>query len=144
MEDHAVEENSDSSDEEEEEERIYVTRQEEEIDPEVEADFDREFEKMMVESLDSRKFERRTHFDVPLPIRKAQAGHHDAADDAHGEVAPVQEPLNTMSFSLMTKRGNRAQVGTAQRHPMLVSGSMLIIYRLERLNFPPTLALHYP
>ena len=98
----------------------------------------------MVESLDSRKFERRTHFDVPLPIRKAQAGHHDVADDVNGEAAPSQEPLDTMSFSLMTKRGNRAQVRTAQRHLMLVSGIMLIIHRLERSNFLRTLDLHYP
>ncbi|OAG35932.1 hypothetical protein AYO21_09859 [Fonsecaea monophora] len=47
-----------------EEEQIVVLRQEEHLDPEVEAEFDRAFEKMMAESLDSRKFERKTHFDT--------------------------------------------------------------------------------
>ncbi|OAP55447.1 hypothetical protein AYL99_10420 [Fonsecaea erecta] len=47
-----------------EEEQIVVLRQEEHLDPEAEAEFDRAFEKMMAESLDSRKFERKTHFDT--------------------------------------------------------------------------------
>merc|ERR1711977_250799 len=60
------------NDDSDEEEQIVVLRQEEQLDPEAEADFDRAFERMMSESLDSRKFERRAQFDVPLPIRKIQ------------------------------------------------------------------------
>jgi regulator of nonsense transcripts 2 len=85
-----------------------VTREEEELDPEAEADFDREFEKMMAESLDSRRFERKTQFDVPLPIRKVQRVPVEQTDDE--PVAERTEPVaNTMAFSLMTKRGNRQQ-----------------------------------
>ena len=91
-----------------EDERIYVTRQEEQIDPDAEADFDREFEKMMAESLDARKFERKAQFDLPLPIRKAQLGHHEVFDDIAGSGS--ETPPDTMAFSLMTKRGNRPQV----------------------------------
>ena len=66
---------------------------------------------MMAESLDSRKFERKTHFDVPLPIRKVQrmaaAEPLDDDIDSGNETPP---PINTMAFSLMTKKGNRPQV----------------------------------
>ena len=89
-----------------EEEQIFVTRQEEERDPEAEAEFDRAFEKMVAESLDSRKFERKTMFDVPLPMRRA-AREASAVDEA---ASNTQAPPNTMAFSLMTKRGNRQQV----------------------------------
>ncbi len=93
-----------------EEEQIVVTRQEEELDPEVEAEFDRAFEKMMSESLDSRKFERKTHFDVPIPIRKLQRGPIEQIDEEHVP-APTPE-TNKMAFSLMTKKGNRQQAST--------------------------------
>jgi regulator of nonsense transcripts 2 len=85
-----------------------VTRQEEELDPEAEADFDQAFEKIMVESLDSRKFERRALFDVPLPMRRGQRETStipEEAVDSGAEALP-----NTMSFALMTKKGNRQQV----------------------------------
>ena len=62
----------------------------------------------MAESLDSRKFERKAHFDVPLPIRKVQRTTMEPTED-DGELRGVT-PLNTMAFSLMTKRGNRPQV----------------------------------
>ncbi|KIX92316.1 uncharacterized protein Z520_11924 [Fonsecaea multimorphosa CBS 102226] len=85
-----------------EEEQIVVLRQEEHLDPEAEAEFDRAFEKMMAESLDSRKFERKTHFDVPLPIRKIQRAPVEPNED---EPSPApQAEANTMAFSLMTKK----------------------------------------
>jgi regulator of nonsense transcripts 2 len=93
-----------------EEEHIVVTRPEEQLDPEAEADFDREFEKMMAESLDSRKFERKSMFDVPLPMRKVQRDKTEAVDDDEETAEVEAAPLNTMAFSLMTKRGNRQQV----------------------------------
>lgn len=103
-----AEQNIDSDSEEEE--QIVVTRQEEERDPEAEADFDRAFEKMMAESIESRKFERKSMFDVPLPMRRTA---HNATSSTE-ESAPVEpaesQPRNTMAFSLMTKRGNRQQV----------------------------------
>ena len=93
-----------------EEEQIVVVREEEQLDPEAEAEFDKEFERMMAESLDSRKFERKSHFDVPLPIRKVQrvpAGQVDEDEVDSGAETPA---TNTMAFSLMTKKGNRPQV----------------------------------
>jgi regulator of nonsense transcripts 2 len=92
-----------------EEEEIVVTRQEEEIDPEDEADFEREYAKMMAESLESRKHERKSTFDVPLPMKRKEVT---------TTIEPwTDEPVNnsaappgTMAFSLLTKRGNRQQV----------------------------------
>lgn len=82
-----------------EDEEIYVARQEEERDPEAEAEFDREFEKMMTESYDSRRFERKGVFDIPLPMKRT------------GKEAETESPApNTMAFSLMTKKGNKQQV----------------------------------
>lgn len=89
----------------EDEEHIIVTRQEDYRDPEADADFDRELAKLMAESVDSRKFERKAVFDVPLPIRRREAGLEEA-----GEIAPAP-PVNqgTMKFSLLSKKGNRQQ-----------------------------------
>ena len=114
-----VDENQSSSDEEDvdgdvddEEKRdsdfedIVVTRQEEERDPEAEAEFDRELAKMMSESMETRKSERRPLLDVPLPMRKAVREASSTEDHAtNGTASP-----STMAFSLMTKKGNRQQV----------------------------------
>lgn len=91
---------------ESEEEQIFVSRQEEERDPEVEAEFDRAFEKMMAESMEGRRFERKAMFDIPLPMRPSRR------EAGAGDEIPVEEPKpsNTMAFSLMTKKGNRQQV----------------------------------
>ena len=104
-----LEERDDSNSEEEE--QIIVTREEEQIDPEAEAEFDKEFERMMAESLDSRKFERKSHFDVPLPIRKVQRMPAlEPLDDEIDSGTETPPNANTMAFSLMTKKGNRPQV----------------------------------
>jgi regulator of nonsense transcripts 2 len=85
-----------------------VTRQEEQRDPEAEADFDRELAKMMAESLESRKFDRKPMFDVPLPMRRAPREASTAAEDS--PIEGTATPPNTMSVSLMTRKGNRQQV----------------------------------
>ena len=85
-----------------------MTRQEEQRDPEAEADFDREFAKMLSESLESRKFDRKPMFDVPLPMRRAPREASTTAEDSPNEGTAT--PPNTMAFSLMTKKGNRQQV----------------------------------
>ena len=87
-----------------------MTRQEEERDPEAEAEFDRELAKMMSESLDSRKFDRKPMFDVPLPMRRAQRDTTIIGDDSPNEGTSTPPSANTMAFSLMTKKGNRQQV----------------------------------
>lgn len=99
-----------------EEESIVVTRQEEEIDPEDEADFDRELAKLMAESLDSRKHERKPTFDVPLPMRRKENAPNaptPANESWTEESSNGNAPAGTMAFSLLTKRGNRQQVSTA-------------------------------
>lgn len=85
-----------------------MTRPEDERDPEAEADFDRELAKLMSESADSRKFERKPVFDVPLPMRRAREATANPEDGTND--APVQfTPGNTMKFSLLSKRGNKTQ-----------------------------------
>ncbi len=85
---------------ESEEEEIVVTMEEEEIDLEDEADFDREYAKIMAESFETRKFQPKQQVDIPLPIRPKNR------EVSSGTEAPVE----TMAFSLLTKRGNRQQV----------------------------------
>lgn len=66
---------------------------------------------MMSESLDSRKFDRKPMFDVPLPMRKApRETTTAAADDSGNEGTTTPPSTHTMAFSLMTKKGNRQQV----------------------------------
>jgi regulator of nonsense transcripts 2 len=96
--------------EEEEEEAIVVTRQEEQFDPEEDADFEREYAKMMAESLESRKFERKPAFDVPLPIRRKERDPTTSENPAEEPVAATSTSTPTMAFSLLTKKGNRQQV----------------------------------
>jgi regulator of nonsense transcripts 2 len=94
-----------------EDESIVVTRQEEEVDPEDEADFEREYAKMMAESLESRKHERKSTFDVPLPMRRKDRDINSTSDTWPDETAsPNIAASGTMAFSLLTKRGNRQQV----------------------------------
>ncbi|OAA69040.1 nonsense-mediated mRNA decay factor (Upf2) [Cordyceps fumosorosea ARSEF 2679] len=106
-----VAEDSDA-DSEDYDEAIVVTRQEEAIDPEDEADFEREYAKMMAESLESRKFERKQQFDVPLPVRPK------VRDLGAGEGQELPEssaaPTSKMAFSLLTKKGNRQQTRTVE------------------------------
>ncbi|KAH8725597.1 armadillo-type protein [Phaeosphaeriaceae sp. PMI808] len=92
----------------EEEEKIIVTRPEDERDPEADAEFDRELAKLMSESAESRKFERKPVFDVPLPMRRAKEASANAEDSGNEAPAPLM-PSNTVKFSLLSKRGNRTQ-----------------------------------
>ncbi|KKK26667.1 putative nonsense-mediated mRNA decay factor (Upf2) [Aspergillus rambellii] len=103
--------NEQNDDSESEEEQIFVTRQEEERDPVAEAEFDREFEKMMADSVESRRFERKAIFDIPLPMkRSAQAA--EAGGTPQPQPQPQPPQTNTMAFSLMTKKGNKQQTRT--------------------------------
>jgi regulator of nonsense transcripts 2 len=84
-----------------------VTRQEDERDPEAEAEFDRELAKLMSESVESRRFERKPVFDVPLPMRRGPEP--TVNTDGTGENAGENAPTKTMKFSLLSKRGNKQQ-----------------------------------
>jgi regulator of nonsense transcripts 2 len=101
------EQNASYHDSESEEEAIVVTRDEEEIDPEDEADFDREYAKMMAESVEARKYERK-QFDIPLPVRPKNRDITSGGEAGESGVGPL--PNGTMAFSVLTKRGNRQQV----------------------------------
>lgn len=88
-----------------------MTRQEEEVDPEDEADFEREYAKMMAESLESRKFERKSTFDVPLPMKRKDRDITTLSETVGNESGPGDTfSGGTMAFSLLTKRGNRQTV----------------------------------
>jgi regulator of nonsense transcripts 2 len=102
----AAEDSDEVQSSDEEDEQIVVTRQEEERDPALDADFDRELAKLMAESMDARKLERKTFFDVPLPLRRKE---REATADDHGENAVIPEPT-LVKFSLLSKRGNKQQV----------------------------------
>ena len=66
---------------------------------------------MMSESLDSRKFDRKPMFDVPLPMRRApREATTAAAEDSGNEGIATPPKTDTMAFALMTKKGNRQQV----------------------------------
>ena len=70
----------------------------------------------MADSLESRKFDRKPMFDVPLPMRKVPREQSAiAADDSGNEGALTPPKTNTMAFSLMTKKGNRQQACRASR-----------------------------
>ena len=125
-----------------EEESIVVTRQEEEIDPEDEADFEREYAKMMAESLESRKHERKSTFDVPLPMKRKDANSSIdpwAEEPANGDASPS----GTMAFSLLTKRGNRQQVSPYISGFPIIHRLILRI-RLERSRYLPIQHLQSP
>ncbi|KAI1431578.1 MIF4G domain-containing protein [Xylaria sp. CBS 124048] len=104
--DDGLDQSQSNGDSDSEEEAIVVTKKAEEFDPEAEAEFDREFAKMMAESLESRKFDRKPLFDVPLPVRPKP---RDALMTTDSEEQNGDGPSSTMAFSLLTKKGNRQQ-----------------------------------
>ena len=123
------------------EEDIVVTRQEESRDPEAEAEFDRELQKMMAESMEARKFERKHLFDVPLPIRRTQRPQTAGSEGSDNERAPSPPPTNTMAFSLMTKKGNKQQV---RLFFVIRLSSSDIFFRHDRLKCRPIPSLRSP
>lgn len=108
---------SDEDAQEEEDEQIVVTRKEDQRDPEADAEFDRELAKLMAEGVESRKFDRKPVFDVPLPMRRAtKETSTSAADSPEPAAAAPAQPAPTMKFALLSKRGNRQQARLPLRH----------------------------
>jgi regulator of nonsense transcripts 2 len=67
-------------------------------DDDDDADFEREFARLMHETLDSRRTERKAiPFDVSVPIRVKN-------------VDSIEVPEGTVQFTLLTKKGNKQQV----------------------------------
>ncbi|KAL7269822.1 mRNA decay protein [Rhizina undulata] len=91
-----------------EEDECVVTMNHAEVDPEAEREFEREFAKMMQESLDARKFERKPVFDVPLPIKRSTSSITPGVSRENTfEETFEKEDGGKMMFSLLTKKGNR-------------------------------------
>lgn len=129
---HQNSEGSTSSSSEDEDEDIVVDMQEELRDPEADAEFDREFAKMLQESIDARKFERKPLFDVPLPIKRAGSTLSMLSRESTFEAEPgnisditisnssrptsMMSPISSgmMAFSLLTKKGNKQQTKTVE------------------------------
>ncbi|MBE3048485.1 hypothetical protein IMZ48_39480, partial [Candidatus Bathyarchaeota archaeon] len=93
--------------------------QQEEVDPEDAADFEREFSRMMAESMESRKFERKPQFDVPIPVAAKNRGHPPKHEEEPKEASEAKEAPEDgpgkMAFSLLTKKGKGQQVSGKRR-----------------------------
>jgi len=67
---------------------------------------------MMAESVESRKFERKPLFDVPLPMRRRVDNGATASEDtnnSNNSDQPAGILPSTMKFSLLSRKGNRQQ-----------------------------------
>lgn len=123
---------------EEEEEHIVVTRPEDQRDPEADAEFDRELAKMMAESVESRKFDRKPVFDVPLPMRKTTT----ATSTPNNEPSqPIETAPNTMKFALLSRRGNKPQARLQSSMCKAIGGHFTDVRRRDPSICPPTRTL---
>lgn len=91
-------------------EEIVVTREEEAVDPEVEAEFEREYAKLMAESLEARKFDRKPLFDAPVPVMAKNREQQPTINGQTPSPEPASSSTSTMAIALLTKKGNRQQV----------------------------------
>lgn len=96
-----------NDDDEEEEKVILRNVKEEEFDQAAEDEFNREFAKLLADTTDIRRPDRKTAapvFDTAVPlIRKANA---EVEDNQSKQIG-----ANSMKFALLSKKGNKQQVG---------------------------------
>jgi hypothetical protein len=81
---------------------------EEEYDQEEEDAFNREFAKMLADTTDARKVDRKTAppvFDTAVPLIRRQQ-----QQQAQQDAIPTEAKANHMQFSLLSKKGNKQQV----------------------------------
>ncbi|KAF9340436.1 hypothetical protein BGZ91_002062 [Linnemannia elongata] len=96
-----------------EEQAVVLTNQHKPVEA-VDEDFEREYLKMMTESLESRKFERKhLTLDVAIPVLRT----------ADRREEPVLSNPDHVAFTLLTKKGNKQQLKTVG----LPSDSSLVI-----------------
>ncbi|KAF9145512.1 hypothetical protein BGX30_008510 [Mortierella sp. GBA39] len=96
-----------------EEQAVVLTNQHKPVEA-VDEDFEREYLKMMTESLESRKFERKhLTLDVAIPVLRS----------ADRREEPVLSNPDHVAFTLLTKKGNKQQLKTVG----LPSDSSLVI-----------------
>ncbi|KAL1915546.1 uncharacterized protein VTP21DRAFT_6670 [Calcarisporiella thermophila] len=99
---HEIEESAMEVDQDED---VVVLKNQEERIQEVDAQFDLEFSKLMAESLESRRHERKmATLDVPIPMRLQDRGKVQLPDQESGRV----------TFTLLTKKGNKQQAKTLE------------------------------
>ncbi|KAG2202111.1 hypothetical protein INT47_008083 [Mucor saturninus] len=101
------EETSDGNNEtnfnDEDEDVVVLKNKKDELSREDEEDFEREFSKMMSDSIESRKFEKKAAMlDVPIPMNLR------GAQDRR-TLATNKPEAGKMAFTLLTKKGNRQQ-----------------------------------
>ena len=108
--------------ENDEEEHFVVTRAEEERNPEADAEFDRELAKMMSESAEPRRNERRPMTDLALPLRRNQRDAVNKTEDTNG----TESNPNKTKFSLLSKRGNKPQVKTIRSREIELSSLLTV------------------
>ncbi|KAG2176033.1 hypothetical protein INT44_000512 [Umbelopsis vinacea] len=86
----------------EDEDVVMLKKREEQVEEDEE--FEKEFSRMMSESVESRKFEKKTAMlDVPIPM------HLRGGQDRRTFAASNEQADGNMSFTLLTKKGNRQQ-----------------------------------
>ncbi|KAL7308473.1 mRNA decay protein [Mucor circinelloides] len=94
-----------SNQDEEDQDVVVLKNKKEQLSREEEEEFEREFSKMMSDSIDSRKFEKKAAMlDVPIPMNLR--GSQDRRTIAQGTNKPE---TGKMAFTLLTKKGNRQQ-----------------------------------
>ncbi|KAI9361822.1 armadillo-type protein, partial [Pilaira anomala] len=100
-----INEKNNLNDDEEEDDVVVLNNKKEELSREDEEAFEREFSKMMSESIESRKFEKKAAMlDVPIPMNLR--GAQDRRTLAQGT---NKVDTGKMAFTLLTKKGNRQQ-----------------------------------
>jgi hypothetical protein len=92
-----------------ESEKFVVHMQEQIVNEQAIADFDSEFNKLIQESLEGRKNEKRlAAFDVAIPTMKGRGGTASVTSTANSSSSNVDE--KEVVFNLLTKKGNKQQV----------------------------------
>ncbi|KAI9278600.1 armadillo-type protein [Phascolomyces articulosus] len=98
---------------------VLKTKQEQQVSKEEDEEFEREFSRMMNESMESRKFEKKSAvLDVPIPMNL-----RGAQDRRTATAQEKDHNQDKMSFTLLTKKGNRQQTRTME----VPSDSMLAV-----------------
>ncbi|KAI8639204.1 armadillo-type protein [Parasitella parasitica] len=104
-EDEDTDTNNTNNQDEEDQDVVVLKNKREQLSREEEEEFEREFSKMMSDSIDSRKFEKKgAMLDVPIPMNLR--GSQDRRTLAQGASKPE---TGKMAFTLLTKKGNRQQ-----------------------------------
>ncbi|KAI8096391.1 armadillo-type protein [Halteromyces radiatus] len=92
-----------------EEDEVVVLKRQEQQQKEEDDEFEKEFSKMVSDSIESRKFEKKaTMLDVPIPMNLR------GTQDRRSLAEKREQPNGSMAFTLLTKKGNRQQTKIMQ------------------------------